>query len=153
MKQFLVLFAAVWMAAACANQNANLRDQDEAVPYEPAPQTAQANAAKYQIIDQEFDNLLAPDSDYDTLSASEMQSCNAGYVPPTTKLKTPKAPTVDKAAVAKKVLVSQETNKKKVINNTNIYYVDGPAPTVPAHSSSNTTVTTYTTSTSASTDY
>ena len=153
MKQFLVLLAAVWVAAACASKTANLLDDSEVVPYEPAQQTAQLKEAKYQIIDQEFDNLLAPDSDYDTLSASEMQSCNTGYVPPTTKLKTPKAPTVDKAAVAKKVVVSQETSKKKVINNVNIHYIDGPAPAVPARSSSNTTVTTYTTSTSSSGNY
>ena len=147
MKRFLVLLAAVGVVAACSNKTANTTEpaaEGKKVYYTTsAADAANARNAKYQIIDQEFDNMLAPESDYDTLSADELQTCGSTYVPPATKLKKPQAKEVEKTVKASVNTTTPVTvNKnKKVTNTTNIYYVDGPAPKTPAKSS--TTTTTY----------
>ena len=100
--------------------------------------------AKYQIVDQEFDNMLAPDTDYENLTDAELQACGSAYVPPTGKLKKNQFRATAKQAAAKSSSSAKVSKSKKVINNTNIYYIDGPAPTAPVKvSSSSTTTTTY----------
>lgn len=109
---------------------------------------------QYQIIDQEFDNLLAPDTDYDSIPAYELQACGDNYLPPAkTALKGTSKPSKSTGtssarkksaskAVKTQTDASSSTNvstTKKVVNNTNIYYLDGSAPTT-----STTSTTTYT---------
>lgn len=109
--------------------------------------TKSAKDAKYQIIDQEFDNMLASASDYDAIPAYELQACDDSYLP----LIEPDCCGKGKAAVAGKAKVKAKaqatatsvatTRAKKITNTTNIYYVDGNQ-TVPV-SSSTTTRTVY----------
>lgn len=102
-----------------------------------------AKDAKYQIIDQEFDNMLAPDTDYDAIPAYELQACGDSYLP----LVEPdccgkgKAVVAGKAKAKAKATSVSTTRAKKVTNTTNIYYVDG-GQTVPV-SSTTTTKTVY----------
>ncbi|MBR4355623.1 MAG: hypothetical protein IKP96_03535 [Elusimicrobiaceae bacterium] len=146
MKKILVVCAAALCVAACSNKTSNTRADAEGKTVYYTAEAANANQgknAKYQIIDQEFDNMLAPDSDYDTLSDYELQACGSSYLPPAEKLKKPQ---VKKAAVsaAKSAAASTKVTKsKKVTNNTNIYYIDGPAPATPVRTSSTSTTTTY----------
>lgn len=108
-----------------------------------AGDTKSAKDAKYQIIDQEFDNMLAPDTDYDAIPAYELQACGDSYLP----LVEPDCCGKGKAAVAGKAKAKAKatsvatTRAKKVTNTTNIYYVDG-GQTVPV-SSTTTTKTVY----------
>lgn len=139
-----LLFAALVAAftVACSSGNSNVKTATT------RGNTAQAKESKYQIIDQEFDNLLAPEADYDTIPAYELQACGDSYLPPGEKLKGAAKPAVKKAAKTKKTSSSSKTNvttNKKVINNTNIYYLDADDP-IPAAatSSSSTKTTTYT---------
>ena len=138
-KLLLAACIAALGAAACSSGNANTKNADG--------NTASSKNAKYQIIDQEFDNLLAPDADYDTIPDYELQACGDSYLPPaTTPLKgasKPAAKKTAKTAAAKSASSSSSSNvttNKKVINNTNIYYLDGSAP----NTSSSSTTTTYT---------
>ena len=138
-KLLLAACIAALGAAACSSGNANTKTADG--------RTASSKNAKYQIIDQEFDNLLAPDADYDTIPDYELQACGDSYLPPaTTPLKgasKPAAKKTAKTAAAKSASSSSSSNvttNKKVINNTNIYYLDGSAPST----SSSSTTTTYT---------
>ncbi len=138
-KLLLAACIAALGAAACSSGNANTKNADG--------NTASSKNAKYQIIDQEFDNLLAPDADYDTIPDYELQACGDSYLPPaTTPLKgasKPAAKKTAKTAAAKSASSSSSSNvttNKKVINNTNIYYLDGSAPST----SSSSTTTTYT---------
>lgn len=137
MKKILIIAVAAVMAAACSSSS-NVKH---------AGSSADAKNAKYQIIDQEFDNLLAPEADYDTLPAYELQACGDSYLPPAeTKLKNAVKPAVKKPAkqTAKQTNVSNNT---EVINVTNIYEIEGPAPAAPVTTSvSSTTTTTYNTS-------
>ncbi|WP_428075671.1 hypothetical protein [Candidatus Avelusimicrobium luingense] len=145
MKKVFVLLAAAACVAACAKSNNVIgTSADGKTVYYTMSEADAANAknGKYQIIDQEFDNMLAPDSDYDSLSDYELQACGSSYLPPAEKLKKPQAK-VAAAAVAKSADVaanSKVTRQKKVTNTTNIYYVDS-APNIPA--STTTTTTTY----------
>ena len=138
-KLLLAAFIAAFGAAACSSGNANTKTAD-------SRNKASAKNAKYQIIDQEFDNLLAPDTDYETLPAYELQSCGDSYLPPATALKGANKPAVKKPAkkAAAKTTVKKSSKNvstsKKVINNTNVYYLDGSAPNT---STSSTTTTTY----------
>lgn len=147
MKKVFILFAVAACAVACSNKTANTTTSADGktIYYTTsAADAANAKNGKYQIIDQEFDNMLAPESDYDSLSDYELQACGASYLPPAEKLKKPQAKEVAKAveADAAKVAASTKiTKNKKVTNTTNIYYVDGPAPAVPAKTT--TTTTTY----------
>lgn len=129
MKKILIVVLAAAMAAACSNKS--------------GIKTANGPDAKYQIIDQEFDNLLAPESDYDTLPAYELQACGDTYLPPAKpKLKKTVKPAAKK--VTKKSTQKTEVieNNKEVVNVTNVYEIDGPAP-VPAGTVSTTQTTTY----------
>lgn len=139
-KLLLAACIAALGAAACSSGNANTKNADG--------NTASSKNAKYQIIDQEFDNLLAPDADYDTIPDYELQACGDSYLPPaTTPLKGASKPAAKKPAKKAAVKTSASsssssnvTTNKKVINNTNIYYLDGSAPST----SSSSTTTTYT---------
>ncbi len=147
MKKAFILLAVVAFAAACSNKTANTTttSADGKTVYYTTSAAAVADAknAKYQIIDQEFDNMLAPDSDYDSLSDYELQACGASYLPPAEKLKKPQvkaaAATAVKADAAKTATKTSVSKSKKVTNTTNIYYVDGPTPNVPTKSTSTTT--------------
>lgn len=131
MKKILIVVLAAAMAAACSSNKSGIK-------------TANGRDAKYQIIDQEFDNLLAPESDYDTLPAYELQACGDTYLPPAKpKLKK----TTTKPAAKKVTKKSTQTtevieNNKEVVNVTNVYEIDGPAP-VPTGIVSTTQTTTY----------
>ena len=126
-KLLLAAVVAVFGAAACSSGNANTKTADGRT-------ASSSKNAKYQIIDQEFDNLLAPDADYDTIPDYELQACGDSYLPPaTTPLKGATKPAVRKpakqAASSASTAKSSDVNvNKKVINNTNIYYLDGSAP-------------------------
>ncbi len=145
MKKAFILLAVVVFAAACSKKTANTTTSaDGKTVYYTTSAAAAADAknAKYQIIDQEFDNMLAPDSDYDSLSDYELQACGASYLPPAEKLKKPQvkaAAAAVKADAAKAAAKTSVSKSKKVTNTTNIYYVDGPTPNVPVQSTSTTT--------------
>lgn len=155
MKKICCLFAvAIIGLSACSKKNA--KTADTTTKANTAATLAYVNGrdnnskdAKYQIVDQEFDNLLAPDTDYDTLCAYELQACGDSYLPPAAKLQD-----LGKVkAAAKKADISKDvksTRAKKVVNTTNIYYVDSATPNVPA-SSTTTTTTTYTNGQSSTT--
>ena len=156
MKKILCFLAVASVClAACSNKNTKAENSASVAPqadttlaYVNGRDNSQKDA-KYQIIDQEFDNLLAPDTDYDTLCAYELQACGAAYLPPAAKLQD----LGQVKAAAKKADISKDvksTRAKKVVNTTNIYYVDGPNPNVPA-SSTTTTTTTYTNGQSSTT--
>ena len=122
-KLFTVVVAAV-LCAACSSNKSNVKNSQNTA--------AASKAAKYQIIDQEFDNLLAPEADYDTLPAYELQACGDSYLPPAeVKLKgaaKPAKKAVKKTAAKKTEEPASDANvtkNKKVINTTNIYYLDG----------------------------
>lgn len=134
MKKILIVVFAAAMAAACSSNKSNVKTADG--------RAASAKNAKYQIIDQEFDNLLAPEADYDTLPAYELQACGDSYLPPAeVKLKKTAKP-AKKQASAKKSATENTTNKK-VVNVVNIIETDGPVANLPtAHSGSTTTTTT-----------
>ena len=133
-KLLLAAVVAVFGAAACSSGNANTKTADGRT-------ASSSKNAKYQIIDQEFDNLLAPDADYDTIPDYELQACGDSYLPPaTTPLKGATKPAVRKpakqAASSASTAKSSDVNvNKKVINNTNIYYLDGSAPNTSANCS------------------
>ena len=124
--------------SACSSGNTNTKTADGT--------NYSASEAKYQIIDQEFDNMLAPEADYDSIPAYELQACGDSYLPPaTTALKgttkpAKKTTTKKASSTAAKSSSTDVTKTKKVINNTNIYYLNGDTP-APA---STTTTTTYT---------
>ena len=109
--------------------------------------TKSAKDAKYQIIGQEFDNMLAPDTDYDTVPAYELQACGDSYLPLVEpdccgKGKAAVAANVKGKAKAKATASSVATTRaKKVTNTTNIYYIE-EGQTVPV-SSTSTTKTVY----------
>jgi len=145
MKKVFILLAVAACAVACTKSNnvVTASADGKTVYYTmSAADAADAKNAKYQIIDQEFDNMLAPDSDYDSLSDYELQACGSSYLPPAEKLKKPQAKAAAVAAATKSDVAANTkiTKQKKVTNTTNIYYVDS-APNVPA--STTTTTTTY----------
>ena len=139
MRKILVLVALTVFGAACASQSTQVQTTaDGKKVYYSAQAASQDRNAKYKIIDQEFDNMLAPDSDYDTLSDYELQACGTSYLPPAEKLKKPQVVAKQKPAAA----AAKVTTNKKVTNTTNIYYLDEPisqAPTSRKYSSTTTT--------------
>ena len=151
MKKILCLLFTVAVACAACSKNKNT-DQDgtrlssSKSGYTKDSRQAHVQDAKYQIIDQEFDNLLAPDKDYDNVPAYELQACGDSYLPLVDPDCCGKNKVDGKAkakSTAKGVSKSVSTTRaKKVTNTTNIYYVDGPNPNVPV-SSTTTTKTVY----------
>ncbi|MGN0015855.1 MAG: hypothetical protein ACI37O_00755 [Candidatus Avelusimicrobium sp.] len=134
MKKILIVVFAAAMAAACSSNKSNVKTADG--------RAANAKNAKYQIIDQEFDNLLAPEADYDTLPAYELQACGDSYLPPAEpKLKNAVKPAAKKVT-KKSTKKTEVTNNKEVVNIVNVYEIDGPAPVPPGTVSSTTTTTT-----------
>ena len=137
-KLLLAACVAALGVSACSSGNTNTKTADGT--------NYSASDAKYQIIDQEFDNMLAPEADYDSIPAYELQACGDSYLPPaTTALKgttkpAKKTTTKKASSTAAKSSSTDVTKTKKVINNTNIYYLNGDTP-APA---STTTTTTYT---------
>ncbi len=137
-KLLLAACVAALGVSACSSGNTNTKTADGT--------NYSASEAKYQIIDQEFDNMLAPEADYDSIPAYELQACGDSYLPPaTTALKgttkpAKKTTTKKASSTAAKSSSTDVTKTKKVINNTNIYYLNGDTP-APA---STTTTTTYT---------
>lgn len=140
MKKILTVVFAAAMAAACSSNKSNVKTADV--------RAADAKNAKYQIIDQEFDNLLAPEADYDTLPAYELQACGDSYLPPAeTKLKNavkPAAKKVTKKSTKKTTKKTEVSNNKEVVNVVNVYEIDGPAPVPTGTVSSSTTTATTT---------
>ena len=152
----LICVAALGLAACSKNKKEQTANGAYGTSYgvagEGAQNTKSAKDAKYQIIDQEFDNMLASQSDYDSVPAYELQACGDSYLPliepdccccGNKKKGQVKAAAKGKAkakATAKSVAT---TRAKKVTNTTNIYYVDGPNPNIPV-SSTTTTKTVYT---------
>lgn len=137
-KLLLAAFVAALGVSACSSGNSNTKTADGT--------NYSSSEAKYQIIDQEFDNMLAPEADYDSIPAYELQACGDSYLPPaTTVLKGATKPAAKKPAkkassssAASEKSSSEVNTTKKVVNNTNIYYINGDAP-----ASSTTTTTTY----------
>ncbi len=71
MKKVLFFAAAAVVAVGCSSSQTQ---SDEPVA------SLDTEAAKYQIIDQEFDNVLAPESDYDRVIPYEEQVSNSSYL-------------------------------------------------------------------------
>lgn len=113
MKKILTLVIAASLGLAACSSKKNTKQDASTL-------AKNAKAAKYQIIDQEFDNLLAPEKDYDTLSAYELQACGDSYLPDA-KLKP-----ITKAGVkaAAKANVNLNEREKEVTNIHNVYYVE-----------------------------
>ena len=148
MKKVLILTAAaVWMVACSGNKKT---ENGTNSVYYTGSGAQSSKDAKYQIIDQEFDNMLAPESDYETLSAYELQACGDSYLPPANLKKTQKKAGSASKKTTKKAS-AKVTKNKKVTNNVTVHYIDGPAP-VPTGklSSSSTTTTTVSSSSSSS---
>ncbi len=141
-KLLLAACVAALGVSACSSGNSNTKTADGRA------YSSSSSDAKYQIIDQEFDNMLAPETDYDSIPAYELQACGDSYLPPAdTVLKGAAKPSAKKTTgkksskkTTKKSSSSTDVTKsKKVINNTNIYYINSDSA-VPASS----TTTTYT---------
>ncbi len=144
----LVAVAALGLAACSKNTKTNGSASAYGSTGRNGQYTADARSAKdakYQIIDQEFDNMLAPETDYDAVPAYELQACGDSYLPLVEPNCCGKGQTKAAAkgqARAKATAQSVATTRaKKVTNTTNIYYVDG-GQTVPV-SSTTTTKTVY----------
>lgn len=150
MKKVLCLLAIAAVACAACSKNKNTAQSGaygaQNAAYRDGKDDRYVKDAKYQIIDQEFDNMLAPASDYDNIPAYELQACGDSYLPLVDPDCCGKANAKAKGkakAKAKGVAKSVSTARaKKVTNTTNIYYVDGPNPDVPV-SSTTTTKTVY----------
>ena len=133
MKKFLFVLCVAALAVSACSKN----KKGETIVYNDQITAADVNAntkdGKYKIIDQEFDNLLAPDADYDTLCAYELQACGDSYLPPAAKLQS-----IGKIReAARKVDVAtatQSARAKKVVNVVNVYEVDGNNPNIPVSS-------------------
>lgn len=139
MKKILTVICLAALGAACSSSGANVKTAANG-------NAAGGKNAKYQIIDQEFDNLLAPEADYDTLPAYELQSCGDSYLPPADpKLRNAVKPAVKKASNTAVKKSSNVTERKEVVNVVNIVEVDEPAPAPAGVVSSSTTTTTTTT--------
>ena len=141
-KLLLAACVAALGVSACSSGNSNTKTADGKA------YSSSSSDAKYQIIDQEFDNMLAPETDYDSIPAYELQACGDSYLPPADAvLKGAAKPSAKKTTgkksskkTTKKSSSSTDVTKsKKVINNTNIYYINSDSA-VPASS----TTTTYT---------
>ena len=143
MKKLLSVVSIAVFAAACSSNSTNTRSNADATT--AYGQTNSQNA-KYQIIDQEFDNLLASGTDYDNLSDYELQACGAAYLPPQQELKTV-SPKTEVVVVKENDLKTDTKRKKKVTNTVNIYEMNGNTPKK-VSSSSTTTVTTSSSSSS-----
>ncbi len=142
-KLLLAACVAALGVSACSSGNSNTKTADGRA------YSSSSSDAKYQIIDQEFDNMLAPETDYDSIPAYELQACGDSYLPPADAVLKGAAKPSAKKTTGKKS--SKKTTKKssssstdvtkskKVINNTNIYYINSDSA-VPASS----TTTTYT---------
>ena len=149
MKKLLTVVSVAVLAAACSSNSKNTRS-DASLSADAKQGTYQQGAdAKYQIIDQEFDNLLAPETDYESVSEYELQACGATYLPPQQELKTVQ-PKTEVVIVKENDLKTDTSRKKKVTNTVNIYEMDGPAPKK-VSSTSTTTVTSSSSSSSSST--
>ena len=152
MHKLLIFVIAAALGVACSSNSNQVRTTADGRAV--LANSQDAKGAKYQIIDQEFDNLLAPDADYETLHDYELQACGDSYLPPADlTAKTEKPARKMAGAAGKAADAAQNTNlkkSKKVVNTTNIYYIDGPAP-APTHITNTTsTTTTYANSTSSS---
>ena len=134
----LIAVAAVAGAACSANKNASA---DRRYAAGGADNAGFANAAN-QIVDQEFDNMLAPETDYDNIPAYELQACGESYLPPVEGDAAGSAAAAGAAKAKGTAKSTVSTRAKRVTNTTNIYYVDGPNPDVPV-SSTTTTKTVY----------
>lgn len=159
MKKLFILVCAVLCVAACANKNTKdsaayydangkvITHEKDSIFYYDANgnlvNSARVKGAKYQILDQEFDNTRAPETDYDVLPAYELQACGDSYLPPVDGSAVVAAKGKAKAKAQAAAVSTKSTRAKKVTNTTNIYYVDGPNPNVPV-SSTTTTKTVYT---------
>ncbi len=147
MKKVLCILAVAAIACAACSKNRNTSADGVSVAQadaRAARDVKNIKDAKYQIIDQEFDNLLAPDTDYDNVPAYELQACGESYLPLVEPDCCGNAKNKGKAkAKAKAIAKAVKTERaKRVTNTTNIYYVDGPNPDVPV-SSTTTTKTVY----------
>ena len=153
MKKFLLFVSIAAMSVACSSSSKNTTTTVDGRTITTTASAKNAKNAKYQIIDQEFDNLLAPDADYETLHDYELQACGDSYLPPADPaLKTVKPGKKDGLAVGAAAAVDTNVKKsKKVTNTTNIYYIDGPMPMPNQITNSTTTTTTYSNSGGSST--
>lgn len=143
----LVCVAVLGLAACSKNKKEDSANANYSSVYgmttADARNTKSAKDAKYQIVDQEFDNMLAPDTDYEAIPAHELQACEDSYLP----LVEPdccgngkgkaNAAASGKAKAKATAVSTATTRAKKVTNTTNIYYVDGNQ-TIPVSSTSTT---------------
>lgn len=139
----LVVVAALGLAACSKNKKETtvIYDANGNVIGTTEVNRATIKDPKYQILDQEFDNLLAAETDYDALPDYELQACGDSYLPPVDSAAVQAAKGKAKASGSAKSVST--TRAKRVTNTTNIYYVDGPNPNIPV-SSTTTTKTVYT---------
>lgn len=96
MKKLLLVVAVAVFAAACSS-NKKADTNQRAVQY-----------SKYQIVDQEFDNMIAPEGDYDRVAPYEEQLGTASYIQ--TAKKSPRKPGAKKTVEPKKVVTDGQGN-------------------------------------------
>ncbi len=147
MKKLVILIfgCAVALAACSKNKKDNFNETYANTGYKAAVQADASNVGgnpKYRILDQEFDNMLAPETDYDALPAYELQACGDSYLPPVDATAVAAAKAGKRTKASGKAASTKTTRAKQVKNTTNIYYVDGPNPDIPV-SSTTTTKTVY----------
>ena len=101
MKKVLFFAAAAMVAVGCSS--AQTQSEESAASLEAA--------AKYQIIDQEFDNVLAPETDYDKVIPYEEQISNSSYLQSVRGGKKPSRKTAPKADVNDEEPVPEDSSK------------------------------------------
>lgn len=91
MKKLLLLAAVTILAAGCASSDKKEQQSSRLT----------AEDAKYQIIDQEFDNMLAPEANYEAVAPYEEQVGSSSYIQSVQGKKGAKKPSKKAAKAAK----------------------------------------------------
>ena len=126
MKKHLLFIAEVLVVAGCSS--AARKDDGSDV-------SLRKDAAKYQIIDQEFDNVLAPDGDYDVVPPYEEQISSSSYLQSVKGSRKPAKKTVTKTS---RTVVSQDGKTITTVNKTEVQAGDSePVPPSPVGEQAN----------------
>ena len=117
MKKLLLFVAAALAVAGCSSADKKNDGADISL---------RKDAAKYQIIDQEFDNVLAPDGDYEVVPPYEEQISSSSYLQ---SVKGTKKPAKKTATKTNRTVVSKDG---KTVNKTDVQAGDSePVPPSP----------------------
>lgn len=97
MKKLLLLAVVAAVAVGCSSSGKKDTNQNNAATY-----------SKYQIVDQEFDNMIAPESDYDRVAPYEDQLGTSSYIQ--TAQKGARKPGAKRTVEPKKVVTDGQGN-------------------------------------------